>query len=365
MSELLSEWSALPNLHPALVHFPIALAVVALIIDGLSLLLRRRKEWGSVTALFYVLAALGSVGAYLSGREAAGSVGQLSAGAEAALAEHADLGLLTMIALCVAAPLRVVAAFWDNRRVAAAASWMAILVMAVATGLVVDTADHGGALVYRHGVAVQTSPAGEAARETEPTPTPGPARQTLVRDDDGSLHWRPADGHGASIDTVLVPAAGAPAEALKLSAPESADHDGAWIEVSGSTVACLPGVFGDVVVTATVDLSRFDGVFGLGHHIRSVDEGVYFTVGSDGHAQLIRRGAGEASVLDKGTVPPLGGLVTLRTSVAGRHLKGWVGDTQVVHGHGSSGDRGAVGLLLDGRGEVRLVEVSVEPALEH
>lgn len=47
----------------------------------------------------------------------------------------------------------------------------------------------------------------------------------------------------------------------------------------------LPGVFDDVVVTATVDLSRFDGVFGLGHHVHSIEDGVLFTLSSSGEAE--------------------------------------------------------------------------------
>ncbi len=135
--------------------------------------------------------------------------------------------------------------------------------------------------------------------------------------------------------------------------------------MAGSTVVCLPGRFGDVVVTATVDLSEFEGFFGLGHHIQSADDGVFFTVNSKGDAELVRRAGGEDVSMDRGTTSFPSGPVTLRTTVSGRHLKGQVNESTVVHGHGSSGDQGAVGLVLDGRGLIRIIQVSVEPAAEH
>lgn len=365
MNGLLGGMTALPNLHPALVHFPIALAVTALIVDGVSKVLRRREWLGPAAALLYVMAASGSIATYLSGRQAADSLGKLTVSVEAVLAEHADLALLTMIALILAAVLRVMGTVVRKGRTAALASSAALLIMAGANGLIAVTADHGGALVYRHGVAVSLPPASDVEEEFQPEPAGVSSRQQLTQRNDGSLHWRPSAIEGGSVEMVLRPAEGASAEVLKLSGSGVSEADGVRVEVSGATVVCFPGVFGDVVMTTTVDLGSFEGVFGLGHHIQSVDEGVFFTVSTKGDAELFRRVDGESKAMDEGTVPLPAGLVTLRTSVAGRHLKGQVGEATVVHGHGPSGEKGAVGLVLDGRGEVRIIQVSVETSPEH
>jgi hypothetical protein len=304
------------------------------------------------------MAALGGIGTYLTGRQAADSVGQIKAAAEPVLAEHADLALLAMIALILAAVLRAAAAIIRKGRVAAVVIAAAILLMAVANGLVAVTADHGGALVYRHGVAVslQTS----EGRAPRPESAEASSRQ-LEHGDDGSLVWQPV---ADSFDTLL-PADGASDDVLKLSERATDEGGGMWVEVAGSTVVCLPGRFGDVVVIATVDLSGFEGIFGLGHHIQSADDGVFFTVNSNGDAELVRRTDGEDTSMDRATTSLSTGPVTLRTTVSGRHLKGQVNDSTVAHGHGSSGDQGAVGLVLDGRGLIRIIQVSVEPAAEH
>ncbi len=363
MSGLLSELTALPNLHPALVHFPIALAVTALAVDVLSLLFRMRERLGLAVALLYSMAALGGIATYLTGRQASDSVGQITRAAEPVLAEHADLALLTMIALILAAVLRVTATSVKKGRVATAVLSAAILVMVAANGLVAVTADRGGALVFRHDVAVSLQSSVDRAPGTEPAGVSN--RQQLVQGDDGSLVWHPSALQGNSVGTVLRPAVGASAEVLSLSERVTDEADGVWVEVAGSTVVCLPGAFGDVVVTTTVDLGAFEGLFGVGHHIQSVHEGVFFTVNSNRDAELVRRADGESVPMDQGTVPESSGLVTLRTSVSGRHLRGQVDEATVVHGHGSSGDQGAVGLVLDGRGEIRIIQVSVEPAGEH
>jgi len=359
MSGLLSELTSLPNLHPALVHFPIALAAAALAIDGLTLILRIRERMDLAIALLYSMAALGGIGTYLTGRQAADSVGQIKAAAEPVLAEHADLALLAMIALILAAVLRAAAAIIKKGRVAAVVIAVAILLMAVANGLVAVTADHGGALVYRHGVAVslQTS----EGRAPRPESAEASSRQ-LEHGDDGSLVWNPV---ADSFDTVLQPADGASDDVLKLSERATDEAGGMWVEVAGSTVVCLPGRFGDVVVTATVDLSGFEGIIGLGHHIQSADDGVFFTVNSNGDAELVRRTEGEDTSMDRAKTSLSTGPVTLRTTVSGRHLKGQVNESTVVHGHGSSGDQGAVGLVLDGGGLIRIIQVSVDPAAEH
>jgi uncharacterized membrane protein len=211
MSGLLSELTALPNLHSAMVHFPIALAAAALTIDGLSLILRMRERMDLAIALLYSMAALGGIATYLTGRQAADSVGQIPAAAEAVLAEHADLALLAMIALILAAMLRATAAVLKKGRVAAPVIAVAVLVLAVANGLVAVTADHGGALVYRHGVAVflQTS----EGRAPGPESERASSQQQLEQGDDGSLVWRPAID-GDSINTVLRPAKGASGDVL-------------------------------------------------------------------------------------------------------------------------------------------------------
>lgn len=165
LDELLSH-TALPNLHPAFVHFPVALLMTALALD-LAVFAVRRWAWlDRAAALLYVLGAAGSLAAYVSGRFAADSVRALTGVAEAAMWEHGDWALVTTASFAVISGLRVAVERRDARRGSVSAGpFRAAVLVASAAGqaLVFETADRGGALVFRHGIAVTAG--------SEPQPT--------------------------------------------------------------------------------------------------------------------------------------------------------------------------------------------------
>ncbi len=157
MFENLLTGTSLPNLHPAVVHFPLALLVTALFFDLLAIFSRGRRWLDHGATLLYCLATLGATAAWLSGLKAADSMWSMPGPAQAALSEHQDLGLQTMAAMLVLLAFRLFVAWLarkDQRtslgvfRVAAIVAAFAVVVLAGVT------ADHGGALVYQHGMGV-------------------------------------------------------------------------------------------------------------------------------------------------------------------------------------------------------------------
>lgn len=364
MTGILGSLTALPNLHPALVHFPVALAFTGLALDLLSLFLPRRTWLERAAAALYALAAAGAVAAYLAGRQAADGLGPISAQAEAVLSRHADLALWTMIVLLVAAVLRVVASVRGAASPVARFGLLravALVVMLGAAALVGLTAELGGALVFQHGVAVARS-GGEAA---EATPTPAaPAvvaspEVRLSRGDDGSLEWRPGPGDGAALGSILTPLAGGAPVSV---ASSGSVGDGLALEVNGEAFLLLPGTFDNLAVETRLDLSDFRGVAGLAHHVTSAQSAVLFTVSTRGRARLVRRSGGREKVFDSVDMTVGRRVVDLRTTVAGRHLKSFVDGKMIAHGHGSSGEAGPVGLYLNGHGTVRVLSMSIKPA---
>lgn len=164
MLDQLMSSTALPNLHPALVHFPVALLITALALD-LAMLAMRRWTWlDRMAALLYSLGAIGGLAAYLSGRQAANSMRGLNSRAEAAMWDHGDWALITTAVFAVIAVLRVVVARRDSRAERIRLGPMRVIALIGALlgqGLIFETADRGGALVFRHSIAVST-PAGGA-----------------------------------------------------------------------------------------------------------------------------------------------------------------------------------------------------------
>ncbi len=153
----------LPNLHPALVHFPLAIFPAAVVFDLAALFLRRVAWLDRAATALYVLGAMGAGAAYLAGEEAEEGLHGLPAAVGVLIDQHsvwAARALWTIVALAL---LRLGLAWHERRRAVSGyrpLRYAVLVVAAAALWLLVETADRGGALVYRHGVAVQ--PAGAA-----------------------------------------------------------------------------------------------------------------------------------------------------------------------------------------------------------
>ena len=77
---MVPDWA--PNVHPLVVHFPVALLAVAAFVDAVALAVRRRHPWVRASAVgLYALGALGTAAAFLTGRERLGLGGPPGPGA--------------------------------------------------------------------------------------------------------------------------------------------------------------------------------------------------------------------------------------------------------------------------------------------
>lgn len=186
MIQFLLAHTALPNLHPALVHFPIALLVTAFAVDVACLVLRRQRWLDRTATLLYALGAIAAGATYLSGENAAESLVNIPNAAQTAIYDHEDAAFLTLVFFAIVALFRLLVWYRDRR----AMGWtplgpLRLLVLAAALvgqGLIVRTADKGGALVYQRGVAVSVPaptatpppkvPAATATPSVSPTPAP-------------------------------------------------------------------------------------------------------------------------------------------------------------------------------------------------
>jgi len=150
METLLPEWA--PNVHPMLVHFPIAMFITGLFFDFVKFFWK--KDWLHivVTALF-VFAALSALVTYFSGKQAIDIV-SVPMRAELTASNHADWGLYTLLYFSLFAAIRAFL-FWkelDRKRAVAILLFCGSLAGAA---LISKTADLGAKLVYKYGVGVQ------------------------------------------------------------------------------------------------------------------------------------------------------------------------------------------------------------------
>lgn len=158
------------ELHPAVVHFPVALGVVGALFAVLYLIFR--KEWLRWFApMLLTLALLGAVAAYFSGQSAEDRAEKLKV-PEAAIEEHEEsslwvLGLFGLSSLLAWAT-------HAKRR----GEWLAAIVAVMAAAAVVRTGHLGGKLVFIHGAGHVTPAAASGA-------TPGGGNTPAAGDTNG------------------------------------------------------------------------------------------------------------------------------------------------------------------------------------
>ena len=158
---LVPAWA--PNLHPLVVHFPIALLVAAGAVDLADLLLRGRAPVRNAATWLYIAGAATAIAAYFSGVGAARTAA-LSAPGAALAATHADWAFRAtwLFAFFASVRLAMSYAVRPTRLLVAGA-----LVVALAgLGALVETVRHGSRLVFEQGVGVQpVAAARDAAAE--------------------------------------------------------------------------------------------------------------------------------------------------------------------------------------------------------
>jgi uncharacterized membrane protein len=146
---LVPDWA--PNIHPLLVHFPIALLCAAAAVDVAGWAFRRNTVLHQLATLLYVLGAGGAAAAYVTGRAAAQTI-WFPGMAQAVLKQHWDWALRTVWFFGVFTVVRLVVLRPSRREASPALVAAFVLVGLVGIGLLLETGDRGGRLVYQHGV---------------------------------------------------------------------------------------------------------------------------------------------------------------------------------------------------------------------
>jgi uncharacterized membrane protein len=147
---LLPDWA--PNLHPLVIHFPIAWWIAAVVVDLIALALPRAAWADTVASFLYPAGACSAVAAYLTGRQAAATV-LMPGMALPIVQEHENWALATTIAFTIVALVRLWARF---RRPHPQRAIRTALVGAALVALVFlfQTGERGARLVYERGVGV-------------------------------------------------------------------------------------------------------------------------------------------------------------------------------------------------------------------
>ncbi|MDR3668373.1 MAG: DUF2231 domain-containing protein [Ignavibacteriaceae bacterium] len=142
----------LAQFHPKLVHFPIAFLLVYLLLEIIGAIFKR--EFFSKTAhLFLLFGVLGALAAVLTGNQAENAFEGWNKTTHAILETHSTYANITLwffTALLVLRTFLVVRKKFSNLF-----KYIFCLLGIVGAYFVYQTGDHGGQMVFQHGVGTQ------------------------------------------------------------------------------------------------------------------------------------------------------------------------------------------------------------------
>lgn len=141
--------SGLTNIHPLIVHFPIAFLIAFFVIDVIGSMLNK-DSWRTLASGLLYLGAISAAAAVAAGLIAEGTI-EHGENVHLIMERHEFFGLSTL-------GISIFLSLWrllSGGIVRGVANFFFILVSLLLTVFIVLGADLGGLMVYKHGVAVE------------------------------------------------------------------------------------------------------------------------------------------------------------------------------------------------------------------
>ena len=137
-------------LHPMIIHFPIALIIVACFSEIVAIL--KSDFFRSAALYLFVLGALGAIAAYITGSIAGDKIEGITS-LKAALERHDDAATLALWVIIIVGLFRSFMAY--RRWVEGKLRWLAVGLALIAVLAIARTGYYGGELVFRLGAGVK------------------------------------------------------------------------------------------------------------------------------------------------------------------------------------------------------------------
>ncbi len=389
--EFIPEWA--PNLHPMIVHFPIALFMLAILMDVAGYVLP--KDWWDEkkNLILYGLSGIAAVGTYFSGKEAADSV-FIEAGTQNLLTAHADWAEYTVWFMGLYAFLRIGVYFWNKSELKIIRGGLTLLSF-VGAFLLFQTGDRGGQMVYQHGVGVQAVNLDNPVQHNHETDHDESVEDADVHDEsEEHSHDEGMEEHSETSEASHDDSSMGSSTAFKITengnwewnidknAISDMKKNFHWLagnleEVNAEAVKTTKGSYALILsgsnlngffvghesykmvqVDYYIDISTLNGIVMLTNNVQDELNFDFVSISSNGAVKQGRMLKGKEEIFEEGTTD-VSKPMFVRVVGNGTHFRGYVDKKMIVHGHSDAPKAGGVGLKINGSGTVVLEKMSM------
>lgn len=348
------EWA--PNFHPLLVHFPIALLIMAVAVDLFSLILKDRKWLNKTATLLYSSGAAFAIATYFTGKNAADTV-MIPVDANLLVNEHSDWAFRTVWFFGILASVRL-AVYLSIEDIKYTIS--APLFVAGVAGLLLlyETAEHGAQLVFQQGIGVKAVE--NVQQDLLESLENRQADPGIIEFENGSWAWRPVRG---AVKILVEQFTWLELDAASVSPEIVEDNEkGSVLALNPTGGAVMFAGGGDVnsmQADVMMNISSFSGSVMLVYHIQ--DNRTYdFLALDNGVMKLGRMEQGAETVFDQKEIESNDGWISVRVFGGGGHFRGYINEELLTHGHTDDLPPGRFGIRIAGTGRILLESIQVQ-----
>lgn len=346
----LPEWA--PNLHPLIVHFPIAILILAVVFDFMSLILKNQKWLSKTTLTLFVIGALGALFAFYTGHEAASHL-QIPKNMMATLEAHEEWAEYTVWYFTLFAIFRLILSWFNKNRISPT-SVIAFLLGFVGLFLLYKTGQNGGKLVYKYNLGT------EAYRKEISTPIklPKVSETEVVLFDNGGWSWQPGDHASQVLKNDFTFLKGKLSNLNISKVVDGKDTVMALNPKRTNTMFVFNRPLKNEEITFQYKVKSFDGNIALVEYVKNKKNYEYLKITKD-RLELGRILRGQNIVHDINNVHE-SGWTTIRLRTVGTNIECYFNKKRLFKLHLGVLPPGNIGLQIVGTGTVLIKHISAQ-----
>ena len=348
---MIPDW--LPNIHPLIVHFPIAILVFAVLMNGLAFILPRNWWDEFKSTLLYCFGTLCTIGAFYTGNQAADTI-YLIAEAQNILSDHADWAKITMWYFALYSSIRIFLHYIGGLE----KKWLQLLMFILVFPAIYSlhkTGENGTKMVYGFGagtgqllekeqVIFETTQSSQDSlvlgfNLSENNDWKWTITKNGLEDLRSNFHW--IHGDLPDLKPTIVGK-----DILSLSANieknEFLSHH----------------YYQNIQLDIYANLDSLIGEFKIIHHYLADESYDFVSISAEGIVTQGRIKDGESIIFEK-SQHSFDGLLFISVVGDGTHFRGYINEKMIAHGHGDEPNRGYVGLGLTGQGKVFIKSITL------